>query len=105
MQMVLSPNTVPVWLDQKLNSTKSHICLRKIMYYLKHKIGLNPSASQVQISRNLSNNSEAEWGKNSQPSFIKAQNCVCVCVCACARAHAHCSLIIYLTMLSVLQTR
>jgi hypothetical protein len=43
MQMVVSPNTVPVQLDQELNSSKSHIGLRKIMYYLKcDKIGLTP---------------------------------------------------------------
>jgi len=33
--MVLSPNNVPVQLDRKLNSSKSHNALRKMMHYLK----------------------------------------------------------------------
>jgi hypothetical protein len=42
MKMVLSPNTVPVKLDQELNSSQAHIGLRKMMYYLKYdKMGLN----------------------------------------------------------------
>ena len=41
MHMVASPNTVPVYLDQKLNSSKSHTGVRKMMYYLKYdKTGL-----------------------------------------------------------------
>jgi hypothetical protein len=48
MQILVSTNTVPVQLDQKLHSSKSHTGLRKIMYYLKYKTGLKPSAFQVQ---------------------------------------------------------
>jgi hypothetical protein len=37
---LLSSNTVSMWLDQKLNSSKSHNGLIKIIYHLKDKIGL-----------------------------------------------------------------
>jgi hypothetical protein len=40
--MVLSLNNVEVQLDQELNSSKSHIGLRKMMHYLKYEIGLTP---------------------------------------------------------------
>jgi hypothetical protein len=40
MQIVVSPNTVPGQLDKELNSSKSRIGLRKVMCYLKYKIGL-----------------------------------------------------------------
>jgi len=40
--MVVYSNTVPVLLDQALNTSQSHIGLRKVMYYLMYvKIGLN----------------------------------------------------------------
>lgn len=40
--MVVSSNTVPLLLDQTLNTSQSHIGLRKVMYYLRYdKIGLN----------------------------------------------------------------
>ena len=43
MQMVVSPNIVPLQLDQELNS-------KKMMYYFKYdKQDLHPSPSQVQI--------------------------------------------------------
>ena len=42
VQMVVSSNTVPVLLDQTLNTSQSHIGLRKVLYYFRYdKIGLN----------------------------------------------------------------
>jgi hypothetical protein len=40
--MVVSPSSVPAYLDQELNGSKSHIGLRKIIYYLKYKIVVTP---------------------------------------------------------------
>ena len=42
MNVAVSPNTVPVQLDQELNSSKSQTGLRKTMCFLKYKIGLTP---------------------------------------------------------------
>ena len=39
---LVSPNTVPVWLDRYLNSSTSHFGVKKIMCFLKYNIGFTP---------------------------------------------------------------
>jgi hypothetical protein len=49
MQTIVSPNIVPVKLDQALNSNKSITGLRKMMYYLKYDRVQNISTNNGKI--------------------------------------------------------
>jgi hypothetical protein len=43
MQNIVNPNTVPGYLDQGFNSSKSHADLSQMMFFLKYdKSGLEP---------------------------------------------------------------
>jgi len=56
MRMVVSPNTVPVAVDQGLNTGKSNNGLRKMKYYLKcDKIGLTSCCTCGPDKRNRKN--------------------------------------------------
>ena len=66
MHMFVNASTVSVYLDQELNCSKPHTCVRKIMYCLKYdKFGLT------------------HYHLSGPDIYIYIYLCLCVCVCVC----------------------